>query len=95
MLNAFCRVAPSVLFNFLAIFDAGVFLRAIVFSSRTSPEVHARRFFDLLAIEPPYSTKAVCIPYGRERKANKQDGEHVCCSANNPDGFDRRYGRAR
>jgi len=54
MLNAFCRVAPSVLFNFLAILDAGVFLRAIVFSSRTSLEVHARRFFDLLAIEPPF-----------------------------------------
>jgi hypothetical protein len=54
MLNAFCRVAPSVRFNFLAILAAGVFLRAIVFSSRTSVEVHARRFFDFLGINPPY-----------------------------------------
>jgi hypothetical protein len=54
MLNAFCRVAPSVLRNFLAILAAGVFLRAIVFSSRTSVEVHARRFFDFLGINPPY-----------------------------------------
>jgi hypothetical protein len=54
MLNAFCRVAPSVLFNFLAILAAGVFLRAMVFSSRTSVEVHARRFFDFLGINPPY-----------------------------------------
>ncbi len=53
MLKAFCRVAPSVLLNFLAILAAGVFLRAIVFSSRTSVEVHARRFFDFLAINPP------------------------------------------
>ena len=54
MLNAFCRVAPSVRFNFLAILAAGVFLRAMVFSSRTSVEVHARRFFDFLGINPPY-----------------------------------------
>ena len=54
MLNAFCRVAPSVLLNFLAILAAGVFLRAMVFSSRTSVEVHARRFFDFLGINPPY-----------------------------------------
>jgi hypothetical protein len=53
MLNAFCRAAPSVLFSFLAILDAGVFLLAIFFSSRTSPEVHARRFFVLFAIFPP------------------------------------------
>lgn len=38
--NAFCRVAPSVLFNFRAIFAAPVFLRASVFSSRTSLAVH-------------------------------------------------------
>jgi hypothetical protein len=54
MLNAFCRVAPSVRFNFLAILAAGVFLRAMVFSSRTSVEVQARRFFDFLGINPPY-----------------------------------------
>jgi hypothetical protein len=26
----------------------------MVLSSRTSPEVHARRFFDFLGINPPY-----------------------------------------
>ena len=64
MLNAFCRVAPSVLFSFLAILEAGVFLFAIDFSSRTSVEVHARRFFVLLAIEPSFQIKASCIPCG-------------------------------
>ncbi|MFZ2066206.1 MAG: hypothetical protein WAV27_09510 [Xanthobacteraceae bacterium] len=54
MLNAFWRVAPSVRFSFLAILEAGVFLFAIAFSSRTSTEVHPRRFFVLLAIEPPF-----------------------------------------
>jgi len=54
MLKAFWRVAPSVLLSFLAIRDADVFLRAIVFSSRTSLEVHERRFFFLLAIIPPF-----------------------------------------
>jgi hypothetical protein len=77
MLNAFCRVAPSVLFNFLAIFDAGVFLRAIVFSSRTSTEVHARRFFDLLAIEPPYFNEGSLYPL-RERKKSQQTGRRTC-----------------
>jgi hypothetical protein len=33
--------------------DALVFLRAIVLSALTSLEVHARRFFFLLAIKPP------------------------------------------
>ena len=54
MLNAFCRVAPSVRFNCLAILAAGVFLRAIVFSSRTSVEVHARRFFDFFAVRSDF-----------------------------------------
>jgi hypothetical protein len=44
MLNAFCRVAPSLRFSFLAIRPAGVFLRAIVFSSRTCADVQARLF---------------------------------------------------
>ena len=87
MLKAFCRVAPSVLFNFLAIREAGVFLFAIVFSSRTSPEVHARRFFALLAIEPPFQMQTTCIPCGNKRKAERRDGEHVCCTQP-PDGFD-------
>ena len=44
ILKAFCRVAPSVLLSFLGIFGAGVFLRAIVFSSRTCPDVQPRLF---------------------------------------------------
>jgi hypothetical protein len=57
MLNAFCRVAPSDRRSFLAILPAGVFLRAIVFRSRSSPAVHARRFFGLLAIKPPFQQR--------------------------------------
>ena len=45
MLNAFCRVAPSVRFISLAIFLAGVFFRASDFNSRTSSGVHVRLFF--------------------------------------------------
>ena len=44
MENAFCRVAPSVRFRLLAIFPAGTFLRASVFSSRTCTDVQARLF---------------------------------------------------
>jgi hypothetical protein len=61
-------VAPSVLFNFLAIREAGVFLFAIVFSSRTSPEVHARRFFALLAIEPPFQCRRLVSLVGTKEK---------------------------
>ncbi len=45
ILYAFCHVAPSDRFNFLAIFPAGAFLRAIDFSSRICTDVHARLFF--------------------------------------------------
>jgi hypothetical protein len=45
ILNAFCRVAPSDRFSFLAIFAAGAFLRAIDFSSRICSDVQARLFF--------------------------------------------------
>src|SRR3974377_1728090 len=69
MLKAFWRVAPSVLLSFFAIFDALVFLRAIVFSSRSSLEVHARRFFFLFAITPPFQENAACIPNASKRKA--------------------------
>jgi hypothetical protein len=72
MLNAFCRVAPSVLFSFLAILDAGVFLFAMVLSSRTSPEVHARRFFVLLAIGPPFQMRQVVSHAGVND--NSKDG---------------------
>jgi hypothetical protein len=62
MLNAFWRVAPSVLFNFLAIFAAAVFFFANVFNSRTSVAVQARRFFDFLAINPPFQERTNGIP---------------------------------
>src|SRR6516162_11873675 len=57
MLKAFWRVAPSVLLSFFAICDALVFLRAIVFSSRSSLEVHARRLLFLFAITPPFQER--------------------------------------
>src|ERR1700694_1091271 len=53
MLNAFCRVAPRLRLSVLAIFGAGVFDLAIVFSSRISSLVHSRRFDAFLAITPP------------------------------------------
>ena len=49
ILKAFCRVAPSVRFRVRAMLAARVFLRAIVFSVRTSDDVHERRF-DFLGI---------------------------------------------
>jgi len=53
MLNAFWRVAPRERFNFFAIRAAGVFLRAIDFSSRTCTDVHARLFVPFFINETP------------------------------------------
>ena len=50
MVNAFCRVAPSLRLRLLAIFLAGVLLRAADFNSRTSALVQGRRFEFLLAM---------------------------------------------
>ena len=83
MLNAFCRVAPSVLFSFLAILDAGVFLFAMPFSSRTSLEVHARRFFVLLAIEPPFQMRQVVSLAGAEEKP-KEEMNNMLVLSNHP-----------
>jgi hypothetical protein len=44
MLNAFCRVAPSVRFRVFAMLAARVFFFASVFKVRTCSDVHARRF---------------------------------------------------
>ena len=44
ILNAFCRVAPSVRFKVLAILSAGVFFRASDFNSRTWTAVQATLF---------------------------------------------------
>jgi len=51
MLNAFCRVAPTVRFSVLAILAADVFFFASVFSSRTCTDVQARRFDTFFAIK--------------------------------------------
>lgn len=68
MLNAFCRVAPSVLFNFLAILAAAVFFFASAFSSRTSVAVQARRFFVFLAINSPFQERQPISHSGVEEK---------------------------
>jgi hypothetical protein len=49
ILNAFCRVAPSVRFKVRAMLLARVFFFASVFKMRMSAVVHSRRF-DFLAI---------------------------------------------
>ena len=68
MLKAFWRVAPSVLLSFLAICAALVFLRAMVFNSRTSLEVHPRRFFFLVAIKPPCQERQLVSLTGAKEK---------------------------
>jgi hypothetical protein len=50
MLNAFCRVAPSVRFSFFAILPAGVRFRANVFSARTSIADHERLLDGLFTV---------------------------------------------
>ena len=70
MLKAFWRVAPSVLRNRLAILPAVVFFFASVLNSRTSVAVHARRFFALLAINPPFQSKPMGSLSGVEAELN-------------------------
>jgi hypothetical protein len=81
MLKAFCRVAPSVLLSFFAICDALVFLRAIVFSSRSSLEVHARRFLFLFAIKPPFQERPLVSLIGVKEKPRDDDFSSPICSA--------------
>jgi hypothetical protein len=72
MLNAFCRVAPSVRFSLSAIRDARFFWRAIVFKVRICSAVHARRFLAFLAIEQlPVSEKVSCSWKGPMSKSLK------------------------
>jgi hypothetical protein len=70
MLNAFCRVAPSVRLSFLAILRAGVFLRAIVFSPRTCSDVQAR-LFDPFFIRSSYMNADGCNRKLAEREARR------------------------
>jgi len=72
MLNAFWRVAPSVRFRDLAIFPAGIFLRASDFNSRTWSAVQARLFFDpfFIRICSPCKGRvlvALSLPKGKAR----------------------------
>src|ERR1700722_15307215 len=53
ILNAFCRAAPSLRLSALAVFGAGVFDLAIVFTSLTSCVVRSRRVDVLFAMMPP------------------------------------------
>jgi hypothetical protein len=63
-LNAFCRVAPSLRLRLLAIFLAGVLLRAADFSSRTSALVQARLFEFLLAMyDSPNPKRASAVAF--------------------------------
>jgi hypothetical protein len=57
-LNAFCLVAPSVLLSERAIFRAGVFCRALAFSSRMSSLVHWRRLDGFFAMLSPIEAGA-------------------------------------
>jgi hypothetical protein len=50
ILNAFCRVAPSLRFRLFAIFFAEIFLRAADFNSRTSAVVQARLFLAIAVL---------------------------------------------
>jgi hypothetical protein len=54
MLNAFCRVAPSVRFSAFAILPAGIFFFAINFNVLMFCVVHARRLFLLGIYKPPW-----------------------------------------
>jgi hypothetical protein len=59
----------------LAIFPAAVFFFASDFSSRTSVAVQARRFFDFLAINPPFQERQLISHSGVEE--NITDGVDV------------------
>ena len=71
MLNAFCRVAPSVRFRVFAILFAGTFFLASDFSSRTCTAVQARLFFDpffiriSMQVAAPFSGKLIKRKEGR------------------------------
>jgi hypothetical protein len=71
-MNAFCRVAPSLRLRLLAIFLAGVLLRAADFNSRTSVLVQARRLEFLLAMyDSPNLKRRFIAGSVSKRKSNK------------------------
>ena len=71
MLNAFCRVAPSVRFSVFAILFAGTFFLASDFSSRSCTDVQAR-----LVFEPFFIRISICK--GRGLVAWNQSKEKIC-----------------
>ena len=73
MLNAFCRVAPSVRFSVLAIRAACVFFRASAFNVRTCSGVHSRRFVAFLAIQkaPNFERGDLVAPHLNKFNAKK------------------------
>jgi hypothetical protein len=93
MLNAFCRVAPSVLLNFFAILAAAVFFFAMLFNSRTSVAVHARRFFDFLAINPPFQERQLHLINRGERNTTDRF-EGICKAVFDPNNTRRQVGSA-
>jgi hypothetical protein len=79
-LNAFCRVAPSLRLRVLAIFLAGVLLRAADFNSRTSALVQARLFEFLLAMNGSPNQKRALIPgSASKRKFSSTYDLWECC----------------
>src|ERR1700757_2075952 len=81
MLKAFWRVAPSVRFSFLAICAAVVFFFAIALRSRTSAAVHARRFFFIFAIKPPFQERQFVSLTGVREKPTDSfslEGNLIC-----------------
>jgi hypothetical protein len=72
-MNAFCRVAPSLRLRPLAIFLAGVLLRAADFNSRTSVLVQARLFvFRLAMYGSPNLKRALVAGSASKRKSNNR-----------------------
>jgi hypothetical protein len=65
-LKAFCRVAPSVLFNLREISAARLFLRASLFNVRTCSAVHARLFICPPDCRDCYRPNFVTIPTPRQ-----------------------------
>jgi hypothetical protein len=59
MLNAFCRVAPSLRLSFFAILPAGVFFRAIDFNVRTSVALQERRLPFFISYVPVVESVAL------------------------------------
>ena len=72
-LNAFCRVAFSVLFKVRAILAADFFLRARAFNLRRCSALHARLFVRLLTIwRPRKSERPLCVAAATCQRAQDQ-----------------------